>query len=73
MKTKIKDLIQLSFLAKEIAQDCEHLVRIGGFGPEESTKFDYSEISEDAKKYLNILFKKKLTGYDSVKDSFEVV
>jgi hypothetical protein len=70
--TKIKDLIQLSLFAKQISEDCEHLVRIGSFSFNESTAFDYSDASEDALKYLNILWKKKLTGYDSVKDSFEV-
>lgn len=73
MKTKIKDLIQLSLRAKEIAEDFEHLVRCGGvLHYTESFSFDFSEASEDAKKYLEILWKKKLTGYDSIKDTFEV-
>lgn len=72
MKTKIKDLITLSLFAKQISEDCEHLVRIGGFSLDESNKFDYTEASEDARKYLDILWKNKLTGYDSIKDSFEV-
>ena len=70
--TKIKDLIQLSLFAKQISEDCEHLVRIGGFSFSESTKFDYSDASEDTLKYLNILWRKKLTGYDSITDKFEV-
>lgn len=71
MKTKIKDLVALSLFSKQIAEDCEHLVRIGAFTPYESRKFDFSEASEDARKYLDILWKNKLTGYDSVKNTFE--
>lgn len=70
--TKIKDLIALSLFAKQISEEFEYLVRLGkAIHYTESTRFDFSESSEDAKKYLEIIWKKKLTGYDSLKDTFE--
>ena len=72
MKTKIKDLVQLSLQAKEISEEFEHLVRCGGvLHYTESFVFDFDDASEDCKKYLEIVWRKKLTGYDSLKDTFE--